>query len=260
MKDHDPITEEAIKEVAEILAKGYLKLLAKQRQEPAGTVADETAAAAPKPARRASRKEPELADTALLPPPPRSEPRAPISEAAHLAIAEMLNRLSKMTTKELKAEYEGLFGRPPQTTHRQHLIRRVAWEIQAQIEGRLPDEMRAYACRVAEQTDLFRRIDENLKKRNGSTVSPEPQVARPRGRRPATRIPKQRDPRLPAPGSLLILKRGRETVRVTVLESGFEYAGQKYRSLTAVARQVAGRPVNAFEFFGLERHGVDTSK
>ena len=265
MKERDSITEEAIKEVAEILAKGYVKLMMKRREDPsgaaAGNAAGETAVAPPKPARRDTRKKPATPD-APPPPvaPPRSEPRAPISEEARAAIAERLNRLSKMTTQELKAEYEALFGQRPRTTNKQHLLRRIAWEIQAQIEGRLPDAIRDYACRIAEQTDLFKRIAENLKKRNAPTTSPEPQVARPRERRRATRAPKPRDPRLPVPGSLLILKRGRETVRVTVLDSGFEYAGQKYRSLTAVGRAVAGRSVNAFEFFGLERHDVDSSR
>lgn len=262
MKDRDSITEEAIKEVAEILARGYVRLMMSQPEDPsgaaAGNAAGETAVALPKPARRSSGKKLEPLDAAPpLAAPPRSESRAPIPEEARGAIAERLNQLSQMTTQELKAEYEALFGQRPRTTNKQHLLRRIAWEIQAQIEGRLPDAIRDYACRIAAQTDLFKRIAENLKKRNAPTTSPEPQVARPRERRPATRVPKPRDPRLPVPGSLLILKRGRETVRVTVLDSGFEYAGQKYRSLTSVGRAVAGRPVNAFEFFGLERQDAD---
>lgn len=168
MKERDSITEEAIKEVAEILAKGYVRLMMRQREDPigaaAGNAAGETAVAAPKPSRRNSREKPEPPDAAPPPAaPPRSEPRAPIPEEVRVAIAERLNRLSKMTTQELKAENEALFGRRPQTTNRQHLLRRIAWEIQAQIEGRLPDAIRDYACRIAEQTDLFKRIAENLK-------------------------------------------------------------------------------------------------
>lgn len=250
-KKYDPTAEEAIKEVAEILAKGYLNLLAKRREDSTGTAPVE-AAPAPKPKPRQPRKQAQPAEIVLPSPPRRSEPGAPIPEATRAAIAERLNRLSTLTTKELKAEYERLLGRPPQTVHKQFMFRRIAWEIQAQAEGRLPDTIREYACRIAEQTDLFKRVAENLKKRNATTTPPESnQTERRRRQRPARRIPKARDPRLPAPGSLLILKRGRETVRVTVLETGFEYAGQRYRSLTAVARAVAGRSVNAFEFFGL---------
>ena len=261
MKDRDSTTEEAIREVAEILAKGYLRLMTKQREDPSGTAAGETAVAAPQPTHSKAHKQSEPADSAPLPPrPPRSEPRPPMPEAAREAMAERLSKLSKMTTKELKAEFESLFGRRPQTTNKQHLLRKIAWKIQAQIEGRLPDAIRAFACGIAEQTDMFKRVDENLRKRNTSKTSPDSSVVRPRERRPATRIPRPRDPRLPAPGSLLILKRGRETVRVTVLDRGFEYAGQKYRSLTAVGRAVAGRPVNAFEFFGLERPDAATPR
>ena len=247
-RKYDPTAEEAIKEVAEILAKGYLNLLAKRRQDPTGTAAAETA---PSPKPRQPRKQGQPAEIVLPSPPPRSESRAPIPEAARAAIAERLNRLLTLTTKELRAEYEELFGRPPQTTNKQHLFRRIAWEIQAQAEGRLPDAIREYACRIAEQTELYKRVAENLKKRNATTTSAGSHQVEPPRRRPDPRIPKPRDPRLPAPGSMLVLKRGRETARVTVLETGFEYAGQRYRSLSAVARAVAGRSVNAFEFFGL---------
>ena len=249
---HDSTKEEIIKEVAKILATGYLNLLAKKRQDITTAAAADEPPAAPKPARRMALKQSKPADTRLPPLSPRSE-RVPITGAPSAAIAEKLKRLSEMATKELKAEYEGSFGRRPQSSNRQSLLRRIAWETQAQIEGCLPEAVRDYACQVAEHTDLFRRIEENLKKRDASTTSPEMPHARPRKQRPATRISKPRDPRLPAPGSLLILKRGRETVRVTVLKTGFEYAGQKYRSLTAVGRAVAGHTVNAFEFFGLAR-------
>ena len=50
MKDHDSITERAIKEAAEILAKGYMRLMMKQSEGPRGVAAGENAVPAPKPA------------------------------------------------------------------------------------------------------------------------------------------------------------------------------------------------------------------
>ena len=46
--------------------------------------------------------------------------------------------------------------------------------------------------------------------------------------------------------------RGR-TIRVTVLESGFEYDGKRYRSLSAIAKVVTGSHWNGKLFFGLKK-------
>ena len=39
---------------------------------------------------------------------------------------------------------------------------------------------------------------------------------------------------------------------VAVLADGFELEGQRYRSLTAVAKAITGSHMNGFRFFGLE--------
>ncbi len=41
-------------------------------------------------------------------------------------------------------------------------------------------------------------------------------------------------------------------VRVIVLADGFEYEGERYRTLSAVARKITGTHVNGFRFFNLE--------
>jgi len=41
-------------------------------------------------------------------------------------------------------------------------------------------------------------------------------------------------------------------VHVTVLADGFEYQGERYRSLSAVAKAITGSHMNGFRFFGLE--------
>ena len=40
-----------------------------------------------------------------------------------------------------------------------------------------------------------------------------------------------------------------------VVAGGFEYEGQRYRSLSAVARQVTGTRWNGLVFFGLAKRG-----
>ena len=57
--------------------------------------------------------------------------------------------------------------------------------------------------------------------------------------------------RLPVPGTILTRKyRGRQ-VEAKVLPYGFEYEGQTYRSLSAVAKAVTGSHWNGHLFFGL---------
>ena len=57
--------------------------------------------------------------------------------------------------------------------------------------------------------------------------------------------------RLPIPGTVLTRKyRGRQ-IEVKVLPNAFEYDGQNYRSLTAVAKAITGSHWNGHLFFGL---------
>ncbi len=62
-----------------------------------------------------------------------------------------------------------------------------------------------------------------------------------------------RDLRLPPPGSFLRRWHKGQEVIVRVLETGFEYEAKRYRSLTAIAKQVTGAHWNGLLFFGLVR-------
>lgn len=57
------------------------------------------------------------------------------------------------------------------------------------------------------------------------------------------------------PGQMLVREyKGRRLV-VRVLDSGFEFNGQPYRSLTAIAKAVTGQHWNGRLFFGLKGKG-----
>ncbi len=78
-----------------------------------------------------------------------------------------------------------------------------------------------------------------------------------RGRRtaasPLRDADRERDPRLPAPGSVLSRRYQGAECRVTVLEKGFEYRGERYRSLSKIAREITGTNWNGFLFFAVQR-------
>ena len=59
--------------------------------------------------------------------------------------------------------------------------------------------------------------------------------------------------RLPAVGSWITRQyQGRE-IAVRVLDDGFEFEGDRYRSLSAIAKRVTGSHWNGFLFFGITR-------
>jgi hypothetical protein len=62
---------------------------------------------------------------------------------------------------------------------------------------------------------------------------------------------RERDPRLPAVGTVIERKHHDTTHRVKVLDDGFEYRGAKYRSLSGIAKAISGNEWNGFAFFGL---------
>ena len=62
------------------------------------------------------------------------------------------------------------------------------------------------------------------------------------------------DDRLPMPGAILTRRYKGRTIEVRVLPDGFEYEGEVYKSLSAVARAVTGTHWNGYHFFQLGKH------
>ncbi|WP_440255583.1 DUF2924 domain-containing protein [Candidatus Avelusimicrobium sp.] len=64
---------------------------------------------------------------------------------------------------------------------------------------------------------------------------------------------RQRDNRLPAPGSIITKNYRGNTIEVKVLEIGFEYQGKTYKSISRVAMEIVKRPISGYVFFGLSK-------
>lgn len=62
-----------------------------------------------------------------------------------------------------------------------------------------------------------------------------------------------RDNRLPAPGSTLTKTYHGKTIEVKVLENGFEYEGQVFKSISRVAMTIVKRQISGYVFFGLTK-------
>jgi len=142
--------------------------------------------------------------------------------------------LRGQTVTQLKVKYRELFGDESRSNHKQFLIRRVAWRLQAIAQGDLSERARQRALTLAQDADL-------------RLTAPCSQPAAPTG--PLRRY---RDSRLPSPGTVLTRNFQGKTITIHVLEEGFRYEDRVYRSLSAVARQISGTQWNGFSFFGLE--------
>ena len=157
-----------------------------------------------------------------------------------------IDQLRHMTTAQLQLKYRELFGQPSHSNHKDYLFRRVAWRMQAVVEGGLSERAREHAREIATDADL-------------RLCAPK----RPIETQPAVRIAnasRQLDPRVPPPGTQLIKRHKDETLTVTVLEDGYQYGERVYKSLSAIAREVTGTQWNGYLFFGLglrkeQRHG-----
>lgn len=160
-------------------------------------------------------------------------------------IAAKIDALHRMTTGELADRYEALHGRPARTRHRAYLIRKVAWRIQANAEGDLTDRARRRAAELADDAEIRVMAPKTLicppQPSSGATVS-----------RPITNG-EHNDPRLPSPGSAIVRQYKGRAIRVVVLADGegFEHDGDRYRTLSAIAKKVTGSHINGFRFFRL---------
>lgn len=131
-------------------------------------------------------------------------------------ITKTLANLETLKTKELKQKLAELTGKTIRSNNRPYLLRQLtkALEEQAAAEAR--------KAKAAQRT-----------------------------RKAQGRQGRERDPRLPAPGTVIERDYQGQVIRVKVLDEGFEYAGETYRSLSTIAKVATGTIWNGFLFFGL---------
>lgn len=155
-----------------------------------------------------------------------------------------IQKLSRMTVGELREKYLGVFGEETRSRHKKFLRKRIAWRIQALAEGGLSDRAKRRAAELANDADLRLRAPRDRADSGSAEV---------KARSKSSRISPSRDSRLPLPGTLLTREyQGRDIV-IKVLDDGFEFENRRYRSLSAIAREVTGSKWNGFLFFGITK-------
>src|SRR3954454_12001893 len=115
-------------------------------------------------------------------------------------VDDELAALERMSTNELCERYQQLYGQPVRTRHKQYLVRKIAWRIQALAEGDLSERARRRAAELANDADV-------------RLMPPEPRPAAgggPGAAAGATRVlkaltgPPAADRRLPATGAAIV--------------------------------------------------------
>jgi Protein of unknown function (DUF2924) len=151
------------------------------------------------------------------------------------------------TVNQLAQKYAEVCGYPARSRNKQWLIKRIAWQIQANREGGLSERALARAAELAKGAQL-------------RMLPPREPKASPPAPKQTTVVPctLKSNARLPFPGSVLTRDYKGQRYIVSVLRNGFELEGTVYPSLTAVAKAITGKHWNGYHFFGLDQQGGAT--
>ena len=142
--------------------------------------------------------------------------------AAAADLVAKLAALPEMAVVDLRAEWQRLYRRhPPLKIRRQLLELGVAWKLQERVYGGFS------AATKRRLADLAKTMDETGDIAKVRLVSLKP-------------------------GAKLVREWRGETHDVLVLEDGFQWRGQRWRSLSAIAREISGTRWSGPRFFGLQ--------
>jgi hypothetical protein len=150
--------------------------------------------------------------------------------------------LQKMTVAQLRQRHIDLFNEPTRSCNRQWLFRRLAWRVQALAEGDLSERAKERARQLTREADLRILPPRELEMPGATGIRSVPAAFK-----------VQKDERLPMPGTLLPRKFKGQMYYVKVLTNGFEFDGELYRSLSAIAHKITGCHWNGYHFFGLTK-------
>lgn len=127
-----------------------------------------------------------------------------------------LEALDSYTSAELRKRYLEVLGQPPpHKASRKFLISQLAWALQAIQCGEDPEALRA---------SLLHRF----------------------------KSPRSQHKTHYKPGTRLVREWQGQVYEVGVLEDGYEYGGEVYRSLSPIANQITGNHCSGPRFFGLK--------
>jgi hypothetical protein len=151
-------------------------------------------------------------------------------------------QIQTLTIKQLKAQIAEATGQTVKSNNRPYLIGKLTKALEAKAAAE------AAQARTAKKTKTARKAATAKREKAEKTAKAEKAERR---TRTSPRKAGERDPRLPAAGTVLEREHKGKKIRVTVLEDGFRYEGETYGSLSTIARVATGTIWNGFTFFQL---------
>lgn len=139
------------------------------------------------------------------------------------ALKAEIRRLPDLSLGELRMRWRELFGNTaPISLRRRFLAQAVAYQMQVDAFGDLSSSAKR----------RLREIATAVHRRDASAAGAARWIQ---------------------PGTQMIRQWQKETHTVTATPEGFEWKGQTYKSLSAIARQITGTNWNGYTFFGVKR-------
>ena len=145
------------------------------------------------------------------------------SAATSADVAAALEQLTTMPAEELKAQWQALYGAPPpKNASRDLLTRAIAYKLQEAALGGLSSATRRRLLQIAA----------DLKTKGDAAITTAPRLK---------------------PGTRLVRVWKGEVHEVTVLAQGFAWRGERFGSLSQIARTITGTRWNGWTFFALKQ-------
>jgi hypothetical protein len=153
-------------------------------------------------------------------------------------VASEVAALQRMTVGQLREKFAEVFGEETRAGNKAWLVKRIAWRMQALVEGDISERARQRAAELANDADL-------------RTSAPRPPKSPPVESKHtlSATISIATDERIPASGTILMREYKGRTLQVRVLQRGFEFEGEIFKSLSAVAKKITGQHCSGFHFF-----------
>jgi hypothetical protein len=137
-------------------------------------------------------------------------------------VKDRLEKLRNLETRQLRAEWQELFGRPaPEKMRRDQMVPILSYRVQELAYGGLSEAMQR----------RLRQLAKELAANPNALMSQAPRIK---------------------PGTRIVRSWNGETHTVMVLEKKYAYKDQCYGSLSEIARVITGTRWSGPAFFGLK--------
>ena len=138
-------------------------------------------------------------------------------------VIKRITKLQSQTEKELRKVWYSMFDREPEIMSRKYMIAKLAYRIQELAYGGLDAETENKIKACAKATT-----------------------------REKTTTAKKSHKFSPMIGTKITKKYNDQMIEIMVVNNGFAYDGEVYKSLSAIATKITGTKWNGLKFFGVQ--------